>query len=254
MEAAQRPTMHFLLAVKGEAQQAQGMFFHSRGPGAGAPARADSAAQGPDRAAGRSAGRRGLRSSGGGRRVGQAAARADRTGSMPKDRRTRTGRSGRASAGVRRDGAPDGDPVNRPVTALALQAFAPSMESLRRGRRFLGLVGARTRQHTTGGKPSLGSTSKMGQRDLKRLLVTGTTAVGRHANWARRKPRIHGWPGCWRARRRRWSRRRSLTGRRGRVSRAVDQTRGRHQQHRDRYKQADGSNQAVADPHSVSGP
>ena len=29
-EAAQRPTMHFLLAVRGEAQQAQGMFFHSR--------------------------------------------------------------------------------------------------------------------------------------------------------------------------------------------------------------------------------
>ena len=53
------------------------------------------------------------------------------------------------------------------------------MESLRRGRRFLGLVGPRTRQHTTGGKPRLGSTSKMGQRDLRRLLVTGTTAVGR---------------------------------------------------------------------------
>ena len=35
------------------------------------------------------------------------------------------------------------------------------------------------RQHTTGGKPRLGKISKMGQRDLRRLLITGAMAVVR---------------------------------------------------------------------------
>ena len=34
------------------------------------------------------------------------------------------------------------------------------------------------RQHTTGGKPRLGRISKMGQRDLRRLLIIGAMAVG----------------------------------------------------------------------------
>ncbi|MDE0030301.1 MAG: transposase [Deltaproteobacteria bacterium] len=38
-----------------------------------------------------------------------------------------------------------------------------------------------SRQHTTGGKPRLGKTSKMAQRDLRRLLITGTMAVVRSA-------------------------------------------------------------------------
>ena len=68
-----------------------------------------------------------------------------------------------------------------PITALALEAFAPPMESFRRGRDFsawLGLVPQR--QHTTGGKPRLGRISKMGQRDLRRLLITGAMAVVHH--------------------------------------------------------------------------
>ena len=43
---------------------------------------------------------------------------------------------------------------------------------------WLGLV---PRQHTTGGKPRLGRTSKMGQRDLRRLLITGAMAVVQNA-------------------------------------------------------------------------
>ncbi len=68
-----------------------------------------------------------------------------------------------------------------PVTAMALQAFAPPMESFRRGRDFAAWLGLVPRQHTTGGKPRLGKISKMGQRDLGRLLITGAMTVVRHA-------------------------------------------------------------------------
>ena len=40
------------------------------------------------------------------------------------------------------------------------------------------------RQHTTGGKPRRGKISKIGQRDLRRLLITGTMTVVR---WATRR-------------------------------------------------------------------
>ena len=63
-----------------------------------------------------------------------------------------------------------------------LQAFAPPMESFRRGRDFSAWLGLVPRQHTTGGKPRLGRISKMGQRDLRRLLFTGAMAVVRHAS------------------------------------------------------------------------
>jgi len=46
---------------------------------------------------------------------------------------------------------------------------------------WLGLV---PKQHSTGGKQRLGKTSKMGQRDIRRLLVIGATAVIR---WASRR-------------------------------------------------------------------
>ena len=69
-----------------------------------------------------------------------------------------------------------------PITAMALQAFAPPMESFRRGRDFAAWLGLVPRQHSTGGKPRLGKISKMGQRDLRRLLITGAMAVVRHAS------------------------------------------------------------------------
>ncbi len=63
-----------------------------------------------------------------------------------------------------------------PITAMAVQEFAPPMESFRRGRDFAAWLGLVPRQHTTGGKPRLGKISKMGQRDLRRLLVVGAMA------------------------------------------------------------------------------
>ena len=64
-----------------------------------------------------------------------------------------------------------------PIGAMALQAFAPPMESFRRGRDFSAWLGLVPRQHTTGGKPRLGKISKMGQRDLRRLLIIGAMTV-----------------------------------------------------------------------------
>jgi len=75
-----------------------------------------------------------------------------------------------------------------PITAMAVQAFAPPMETFRRGRDFAAWLGLVPRQHTTGGKPRLGKISKMGQRDLRRLLITGAMAVVR---WAARRGRTN---------------------------------------------------------------
>jgi transposase len=71
-----------------------------------------------------------------------------------------------------------------PITALAVETFAPPMERFRRGRDFAAWLGLVPRQHSTGGKQKLGKTSKMGQRDIRRLLVIGATAVIR---WASRR-------------------------------------------------------------------
>ena len=50
-----------------------------------------------------------------------------------------------------------------PVAAVALAAFAPPMESFRRGRDFSAWLGLVPRQHSSGGKQRLGRTSKFGQ-------------------------------------------------------------------------------------------
>lgn len=71
-----------------------------------------------------------------------------------------------------------------PITALAVETFAPQMEQFRRGRDFAAWLGLVPKQHSTGGKQRLGKTSKMGQRDIRRLLVIGATAVIR---WASRR-------------------------------------------------------------------
>lgn len=68
-----------------------------------------------------------------------------------------------------------------PVTALAIEAFAPTMTDFRCGRDFSAWVGLVPRQHSTGGKSRLGRTSKMGQRDIRKLLIIGAMAVVRAA-------------------------------------------------------------------------
>lgn len=81
-----------------------------------------------------------------------------------------------------------------PVSAMAIETFAPAMTAFKRGRDFAAWVGLVPRQHSSGGKPVLGGISKMGQRDIRRLLITGAMAVVR---WACRKG---GAEGSWLAR------------------------------------------------------
>ena len=68
-----------------------------------------------------------------------------------------------------------------PIGAMAIEAFAPPMQEFRRGRDFAAWLGLVPRQKSTGGKQILGRTSKMGQRDIRRLLIIGAMAVVRAA-------------------------------------------------------------------------
>jgi len=78
-----------------------------------------------------------------------------------------------------------------PVIATAVEALAPPVETFDRGRDFATWMGLTPRQHSTGGKPRLGKTSKAGQRDLRRLFIIGASAVVRWAS-------MHGAPaGSW---------------------------------------------------------
>ena len=81
-----------------------------------------------------------------------------------------------------------------PITAAAIEAFAPPMETFKRGRDFAAWLGLVPRQHTTGCKPRLGRISKMGQGDIRRLLIIGAMTVIR---WAVRKSAA---TGSWLAR------------------------------------------------------
>lgn len=70
------------------------------------------------------------------------------------------------------------------ICAVAMEALAPPPESFSKGRDFAAWLGLTPRQNSSGGKTRLGGTSKMGQRDLRRLLVCGAMTVVR---WAARK-------------------------------------------------------------------
>jgi transposase len=70
------------------------------------------------------------------------------------------------------------------ICAVAIEALAPPLEGFAKGRDFAAWLGLTPRQNSSGGKTRLGGTSKMGQRDLRRLLVSGAMAVVR---WASRK-------------------------------------------------------------------
>ena len=71
-----------------------------------------------------------------------------------------------------------------PLTALAVEAFAPPMASFRCGRDFAAWLGLVPRQFSSGGKERLGSISKAGQSDIRRLLIIGAMS---RLNWLGRK-------------------------------------------------------------------
>ena len=49
-----------------------------------------------------------------------------------------------------------------PITALAIETFAPPMETFKCGRSFAAWLGIVPRQHSSGGKARLGRISKAG--------------------------------------------------------------------------------------------
>ena len=71
-----------------------------------------------------------------------------------------------------------------PLTALAVEAFAPPMENFRCGRDFAAWLGLVPRQFSSGGKERLGRISKAGQSDIRRLLIIGAMS---RLNWLGRK-------------------------------------------------------------------
>lgn len=71
-----------------------------------------------------------------------------------------------------------------PLSALAIEAFAPPLETFTRGRDFAAWLGLVPRQHSSGGKPRLGRMSKAGQSDIRRLLIIGAMS---RLSWLGRK-------------------------------------------------------------------
>jgi transposase len=111
---------------------------------------------------------------------------------VPLDRITALGERVAALEKELRRRAPADAQMARPMTvpgigaigAAAIAAFAPPTEGFRSGRDFAAWIGLTPKQHSTGGKTRLGRTSKMGQRDIRRLLIIGAMAV---VQGARRK-------------------------------------------------------------------
>jgi len=79
-----------------------------------------------------------------------------------------------------------------PLIATAIATLAPPPENFRKARDFAAWLGLTPRQHSTGGKQRLGTTTKMGERSLRRLLIIGANSViiKRHTHAAAR-------PGTW---------------------------------------------------------
>ncbi|MDF2810040.1 MAG: transposase [Microvirga sp.] len=64
-----------------------------------------------------------------------------------------------------------------PIVASCLSASIPDASLFQGSREFAAYLGLVPRQHSTGGKPRLGSISKMGNRHLRKLLVVGAHAA-----------------------------------------------------------------------------
>ena len=76
------------------------------------------------------------------------------------------------------------------VTASALAASVTDPQQFTSGRQFAAWLGLTPRANSSGGKERMGRISKMGDRYLRRLLVSGMTSQGRSV---RRNPEVHPW-------------------------------------------------------------
>lgn len=80
-----------------------------------------------------------------------------------------------------------------PVTAGALAAFAPDLRTFANGRNFAAWLGLVPKQLSSGGKTRLGGMSRMGQDDIRKLLIVG--AMSRVRWICRRGPTADSWLG-----------------------------------------------------------
>lgn len=88
-----------------------------------------------------------------------------------------------------------------PIAALAVATFTPTMARFRSGRDFAAWRGLVPLPRSTGGRQILGRTSKMGRRDIGRLLISGAMSVVQAA--CRKGAPPGSWLGaCWRESRR----------------------------------------------------
>jgi transposase len=76
-----------------------------------------------------------------------------------------------------------------PITASAIAATVPDARLFRSGRQFAAWLGLTPQPRSSGGKERLGRVSRQGNAYIRRLLVTGMTAVLRHTRAdSRRNP------------------------------------------------------------------
>jgi transposase len=69
-----------------------------------------------------------------------------------------------------------------PIVSTAITALVPAAEGFPAGRDFAAWLGLTPVQKSTGGKQKLGAVSKRGERTIRRLLITGASAVVRQAS------------------------------------------------------------------------
>ncbi len=80
-----------------------------------------------------------------------------------------------------------------PITASAIAATVPDAGQFRSGRQFAAWLGLTPKPRSSGGKERLGRISREGNGYIRRLLVTGMTAVLRHTRKDReRNPWVAG--------------------------------------------------------------
>lgn len=69
------------------------------------------------------------------------------------------------------------------IIATTVMALVPDPGGFRSARHFAAWIGLTPRSHSSGGKASLGSISRMGNSDLRSLLTAGAASVLRHVRY-----------------------------------------------------------------------
>ncbi len=64
-----------------------------------------------------------------------------------------------------------------PITGYAFRALASDLNGFKCGREFAVWLGLTPKEHSTGGKHTLSAITKMGQTDIRHLLVSGAMAL-----------------------------------------------------------------------------